>query len=155
MGLPFHSLSQLAYHRKSDALLSLSFLHPSLSSPLFRHPLTLRPSLGSTKLVIIGGLAELFSGAISMGLGAYLAAVTERDHYICEEQRERDEVATKPEDEKDEIYEIMDGYGVDREATRPLVDRLERNPEQWVRVCLFFWQPIDKRLRLMRGVGSL
>lgn len=79
-----------------------------------------------------------------MGLGAYLAAVTERDHYICEEQRERDEVATKPEDEKDEVYEIMDGYGVDREATRPLVDRLERNPEQWIRVYIFFFS------RLMR-----
>ena len=33
-------------------------------------------SLGSAKLVIVGGLAELFSGSISMGLGAYLAATT-------------------------------------------------------------------------------
>lgn len=38
-------------------------------------------SLGSTKLVVIGGLAELFSGMISMGLGAYLAAATERQHW--------------------------------------------------------------------------
>ncbi|POR32714.1 Vacuolar iron transporter 1.1, partial [Tolypocladium paradoxum] len=38
-------------------------------------------SLGSARLVIMGGLAELFSGMISMGLGAYLAAATERDHY--------------------------------------------------------------------------
>lgn len=92
--------------------------------------------LGSAKLVIIGGLAELFSGAISMGLDAYLAAVTERDHYICEEKRERDEVASIPQDEE-EIYEIMDGYGVRRETTRPLVGHLERNPEQWIRVHLF------------------
>jgi hypothetical protein len=69
-----------------------------------------------------------------MGLGAYLAAVTERDHYICEENREREEVATRPQDEKEEIYEIMDGYGVRREATRPLVDQLESNTEQWIRV---------------------
>lgn len=84
--------------------------------------------------MIIGGLAELFSGAISMGLGAYLAAVTERDHYICEENREIEEVRTRPEDEKEEIYEIMDGYGLGREATNPLVEQLCRNPQQWVRV---------------------
>lgn len=38
-------------------------------------------SLGNTKLVIMGGLAELFSGMISMGLGAFLAADTERQHW--------------------------------------------------------------------------
>lgn len=86
--------------------------------------------------MIIGGLAELFSGAISMGLGAYLAAVTERDHYICEENREREEVRVKPEDEMEEIYEIMEGYGLSREATKPLVEQLCSNPEQWVRVSL-------------------
>lgn len=69
-----------------------------------------------------------------MGLGAYLAAVTERDHYICEEKREREEVQTRPEDEREEIFEIMDGYGVDRAATKPLVEQLEKDPEQWIRV---------------------
>jgi VIT1/CCC1 family predicted Fe2+/Mn2+ transporter len=91
-------------------------------------------SLGSSKLVIIGGLAELFSGAISMGLGAYLAAVTERDHYLSEEKRERDEVATRPEDEREEIFEIMEDYGIGRDAARPLVEKLQRDPEQWIRV---------------------
>ena len=86
-------------------------------------------------MVVIGGLAELFSGAISMGLGAYLAAVTERDHYIAEEKRERDEVATKPEAEKEEIYEVLMTYGISREAITPLVSALEANVEEWVRVC--------------------
>lgn len=45
-------------------------------------------SLGSTKIVVIGGLAELFSGMISMGLGAYLAAATERQHWQAEYERE-------------------------------------------------------------------
>ena len=91
-------------------------------------------SLGSAKLVIIGGLAELFSGAISMGLGAYLAAVTDRDHYMSEEKREREEVATKPEAEKEEIYEILDGYGVGREASGMVVKDLLQDTESWIRV---------------------
>lgn len=70
-----------------------------------------------------------------MGLGAYLAAVTERDHYLSEEAREREEVRTRPDDEKEEIYEIMEGYGLNRDATRPLVEQLASNAEQWVRVC--------------------
>lgn len=85
-------------------------------------------------MVIIGGLAELFSGAISMGLGAYLAAVTERDHFLSEEKREQSEVVDRPEDEKEEIYEIMQGYGISRDATKPLVDQLSANPVEWVRV---------------------
>jgi VIT1/CCC1 family predicted Fe2+/Mn2+ transporter len=43
-------------------------------------------------LVIIGGLAELFSGAISMGLGAFLAANTERQKYNTGKLKEYDEV---------------------------------------------------------------
>ena len=71
-----------------------------------------------------------------MGLGAYLAAVTDRDHYLAEEQRERDEVRTCPEKEKAEIYEIMQGYGVKDEASKPLVDALASDPVQWVKVCM-------------------
>lgn len=69
-----------------------------------------------------------------MGLGAYLAAVTERDHYIAEEKRERDEIATKPDAERDEIYEIMMTYGIGRNAVTPLISALESNVEEWVRV---------------------
>lgn len=69
-----------------------------------------------------------------MGLGAYLASVTERDHYISEEKRERDEIQTKPEDEREEIYEIMDSYGIGRDASKPMVDCLCLDHENWVRV---------------------
>lgn len=79
-----------------------------------------------------------------MGLGAYLAAVTERDHYISEEVREREEVRTRPDDEKEEIYEIMAGYGVDRDATRPLVEGLARDVEMWVRFMMDFELKLEK-----------
>jgi vacuolar iron transporter family protein len=91
-------------------------------------------SFGSSKLVISGGLAELFSGSISMGLGAYLAAATDRDQYIAERKREEDEVVNKPEDEKEEIYEILERYGIGRDASSLVVRDLERNPESWVQV---------------------
>ncbi|KAF7723276.1 hypothetical protein EC973_002122 [Apophysomyces ossiformis] len=45
-------------------------------------------SLGHRSIVIYGGLAELVSGAISMGLGGFLAAKSEADHYATERRRE-------------------------------------------------------------------
>ena len=69
-----------------------------------------------------------------MGLGAYLAAATDRDQYIAERKREEDEVANKPEDEKEEIYEILERYGIGRDASGLVVRDLERNPENWVQV---------------------
>ncbi|CAJ0861603.1 17619_t:CDS:2, partial [Entrophospora sp. SA101] len=42
----------------------------------------------SSKTVLIAGLAELISGAISMGLGGYLATKSESDHYDTERIRE-------------------------------------------------------------------
>ena len=89
-------------------------------------------SLGSSKLVITGGLAELFSGAISMGLGAYLAAVTERDRYLSEEKRQREQVLTRPEAKK--IYDLFGQYGISKEASGAIVDELGRDDDSWVRV---------------------
>ncbi|KAK8075769.1 hypothetical protein PG997_010432 [Apiospora hydei] len=102
-------------------------------------------SFGDTRLVVAGGLAELFSGAISMGLGAYLAAATELEHYRSEEARERDEVVRKPEAERQEIFDILGGYGISRRAAEPLVEELARgDPEEWVRFMMDFELRLEK-----------
>jgi vacuolar iron transporter family protein len=93
-------------------------------------------SLGSQKLVVIGGLAELFSGSISMGLGQYLAALTDRQHYQNELRREQREVEKLPEQERDQVFEILGRYGVGREAVEPFVEGLCRDREALVRVCI-------------------
>jgi vacuolar iron transporter family protein len=99
-------------------------------------------SLNSTKLVIIGGLAELFSGMISMGLGAYLAAVTERQHWEAEHARECWEVENVPDAERKEVYEILGRYGVSKEAADGVVRELCSDKKEWVRFMM------DLELRL-------
>lgn len=91
-------------------------------------------SLGSSKLVVTGGLAELFSGSISMGLGAYLASVNEKQHYESERGREEKEVRESPEEETEEIYRILCAYGPERHSVAPFVNALKRDPEQWIQV---------------------
>lgn len=93
-------------------------------------------SLGCQKLVIIGGLAELFSGAISMGLGQYIAALTDRQHYHNELAREQREMEEMPAKEKEEVYESLCTYGPIRENARPFVEALCSEKGEWVRASL-------------------
>ncbi|KAK4120577.1 DUF125-domain-containing protein [Parathielavia appendiculata] len=95
-------------------------------------------SLGNTKIVIMGGLAELCSGMISMGLGAYLAADTERQHWDAEFARESSEVDTMPAMERAEIYDILANYGVSQAAAEPLVCELTADKNKWVRFMMDF-----------------
>jgi vacuolar iron transporter family protein len=92
-------------------------------------------SLGSQKLVVIGGLAELLSGAISMGLGQYLAALTDRQHYQNELKREQAEVESVPEREREEVFEILCAYGPSREDAAPFVEALCKDKTMWIQVC--------------------
>lgn len=91
-------------------------------------------SVGSIHVVIVGGLAELFAGAISMGLGAWLAAETERKHYEVEEAREMREVQEVPHKEEEEIYEIFEEYSIPRAAAKGVVEALKVNEDMWVKV---------------------
>ncbi|AEO58501.1 hypothetical protein MYCTH_2305861 [Thermothelomyces thermophilus ATCC 42464] len=95
-------------------------------------------SLGDSRIVIMGGLAELCSGMISMGLGAYLAADTERQHWEAELERESAEVDACPAVERTEIYDILARYGVGREAAAPLVAELTASKDRWVRFMMDF-----------------
>jgi hypothetical protein len=69
-----------------------------------------------------------------MGLGAWLATMTDRKHYEVEEAREHQEIRDMPEAEEEEIYEIFDTYGIAREAVTPLVQQLKSNEDMWVKV---------------------
>ena len=45
-------------------------------------------AVASTSIVVTAGLAEIAAGSIAMGLGGYLAAKTDVEHYAIERMRE-------------------------------------------------------------------
>ena len=94
--------------------------------------------VGSTALVVTAGLAEIAAGSIAMGLGGYLAAKGEIEHYDNEELREYYEVEQFPQKERDEVLEVFEKYGVERSAAQPIVDALEKNPKAWVDFMMRF-----------------
>ena len=92
----------------------------------------------SSHLVVLAGLAEIAAGSIAMGLGGYLAARGDSEHYASELAREQTEIVTRPEDEAEEIYEIFARYDVPREAAAPVLRALESNPAAYVDFMMRF-----------------
>lgn len=89
-------------------------------------------AVAATRIIVIGGLAEIAAGSIAMGLGGYLAAKSDHEHYDSELAREWMEVKEKPQAEIHEVTEILASYGLTPEKSAPIIDAFERNPKQWV-----------------------
>ncbi len=65
----------------------------------------------STAIIVTAGLAEIAAGSIAMGLGGYLAAKSDADHYLAERKREELEIKTREKEEMAEVVEIFKEYG--------------------------------------------
>ncbi|TAM76697.1 iron transporter [bacterium] len=95
-------------------------------------------AVASTGIIVTAGLAEVAAGSIAMGLGGYLAARSDAEHYESERLREVSEVIEKPELEQAEVHEIFQNYGITDEEAAPLVCALQRSPEKWVDFMMRF-----------------
>jgi vacuolar iron transporter family protein len=95
-------------------------------------------AIDTTWIIVVAGLAEITAGTIAMGLGGYLAAKSDAEHYESERRREQREVRDKPQAEAAEVLEVLESYGVKAEAAAPLVEALRRNPEGWVDFMMRF-----------------
>ena len=85
-----------------------------------------------TRIIVVAGLAEIAAGAIAMGLGGYLAAKNDVEHYASELKREELEVIERTEDEEAEVREILGGYGLRPEQADPIISHFKANPKKWV-----------------------
>nr|CAN74146.1 hypothetical protein VITISV_036666 [Vitis vinifera] len=98
----------------------------------------------SSSIILTAGIAEVAAGSISMGLGGYLAAKSEADHYMRELKREQEEIITVPDMEAAEIGEILEQYGVEPHEYGPVVDALRRNPQAWLDFMMKFELGLEK-----------
>lgn len=98
----------------------------------------------SSSIILTAGIAEVAAGAISMGLGGYLAAKSEADHYARELQREQEEIDTIPDTEAAEVAEILAEYGVEPHEYGPVVNALRKNPKAWLDFMMKFELGLEK-----------
>ncbi len=95
-------------------------------------------AVSQTHVIVTAGFAEIAAGSIAMGLGGFLAARGDAEHYAAELARERDEVVRVPEREAEEVREIFETYGLSHDESAAVVDSLRRRPEDWVRFMMRF-----------------
>lgn len=95
-------------------------------------------AFASSGIVVTAGLAEIAAGSIAMGLGGYLAAKSDAEHYVSEKRREQREVAEIPEEEMEEVAQVFRGYGLTGEQVAPVVHALSEHPKAWVDFMMRF-----------------
>ncbi|HEX3253487.1 MAG TPA: VIT1/CCC1 transporter family protein [Pyrinomonadaceae bacterium] len=95
-------------------------------------------------IIITAGLAEIAAGSIAMGLGGYMAAKSDAEHYAKEREREKREVAEIPHEEMREVAEVFQAYGLNEEETWPIVQALKRQPRNWVDFMMRFELGLEK-----------
>src|SRR5256886_7488490 len=98
----------------------------------------------SSGIIVTAGLAEIAAGSIAMGLGGYLAAKSDAEHYAKEREREHREVKEIPDEEKREVAQVFHSYGLTREESDPIVEALAKHPQKWVDFMMRFELGLEK-----------
>jgi vacuolar iron transporter family protein len=95
-------------------------------------------AVDSTNLIIAAGVAEVAAGAIAMGLGGYLAARTDAEHYQTERAREERETVEIPDAEVDEVADVFRGYGLPEETVQTVAGAICSDQKRWVDFMMRF-----------------
>jgi VIT1/CCC1 family predicted Fe2+/Mn2+ transporter len=91
-----------------------------------------------TTVIVLAGLAEIAAGSIAMGLGGYLAARTDAEHYASEREREVRETNEMPEEEAAEVARVFLDYGLPEHTVGTVVDALRSDQKRWVDFMMKF-----------------
>lgn len=101
-------------------------------------------AVAATHLVITAGLAEVAAGSIAMGLGGYLAARTDAEHYASEIAREEHEIIDVPDAEAREVAEVFRNYGLSADEADGVVAALRTRPDAWRNFMMRFELGLEK-----------
>jgi VIT1/CCC1 family predicted Fe2+/Mn2+ transporter len=105
----------------------------------------------ATGIIVTAGVAEIAAGSIAMGLGGFLAAKTDAEHFASEQAREERETYDMPEVEAEEVAQIFRDYGLGKDAVAAAVAALRSDRQRWVDFMMRFElgleRPDPKRAR--------
>src|SRR5271169_2858926 len=114
-------------------------------------------AVASTGIVVTAGLAEIAAGSIAMGLGGYLAAKTDTEHYASELDREYRETVELPEIETEEVAKVFREYGLTEAQMEPVVKAITGNQKKWVDFMMRFELGLEEPdpARAGRSAGTI
>ena len=95
-------------------------------------------AVAASRLVVTAGFAEIAAGSIAMGLGGYLAARTDAEHYESERERELRETVELRDHEIEEVAHVFRSYGMTEEQMAPVVKAITSDQKRWVNFMMRF-----------------
>jgi vacuolar iron transporter family protein len=95
-------------------------------------------AVDATAVVITAGLAEVAAGSIAMGLGGYLAAQTDAEHYANERLTEERETVEMPEREEHEVAEVLRSFGLPEQTVDTVAQAICSDRRRWVDFMMKF-----------------
>lgn len=101
-------------------------------------------AVAASRLVVTAGLAEIAAGSIAMGLGGYLAARSDAEHYAAEHHREKVEVLEKPHLEREEVSVVFRRYGLREEQIAPILAAFDKDHDAWIDFMMRFELGLEK-----------
>ena len=101
-------------------------------------------AVDTTSVIIAAGLAEVAAGAIAMGLGGYLAAKTDAEHYDNEREIEIRETYEIPEKEREEVAIVFREYGLPEATVQEVVNGISSDRDRWVDFMMRFELGLEK-----------
>jgi VIT1/CCC1 family predicted Fe2+/Mn2+ transporter len=101
-------------------------------------------AIENTGIIVTAGLAEIAAGSIAMGLGGYMAAKSDAEHYAKEREREKREVIEIPDEEMREVAQVFKSYGLSDRQSAPIVEALSKDPRKWVDFMMRFELGLEK-----------
>lgn len=137
---PHHEVHFTATETVRDIVIGMS---DGLTVP-FALAAGLTGAVANSHIIIAAGMAEIAAGSIAMGLGGYLAAKGDAEHYDSERIREEQEVQVVPEVEAREVEAILHAYGLGPDESATVVEALRQNPEHWVDFMMRFELGLEK-----------
>ena len=104
----------------------------------------LSAAVSNTDVIVTAGLAEVAAGAIAMGLGGFLAARTDAQHYDSEVARESNEIDHLREREVKEVEGILKEYGLEGEPLQSVVAAITSDRARWIDFMMRFELGLEK-----------
>jgi vacuolar iron transporter family protein len=98
----------------------------------------------ASSIIITAGLAEVAAGAIAMGLGGYLAARTDAEHFASERAREELETKEMPEQEAAEVADVLRSYGLADDNVTSVLNSIRADKKRWVDFMMRFELGLDE-----------
>ncbi len=141
------SVGKMTEHRRTTAL--ADFILGSQDGMVNVLGIVLGVAIASQdlRLVYVSGLAATFAESISMAAVAYTSALARRDQYLALLEMERLSLEKKPEEEQQEVRDILQEWGFEGEDLENIHRRVIKNRKAMLDIMMsyeFNLAPIQK-----------